>query len=114
LGKGFLQSAFFIDAGNIWTFKADVNRPGGQFSKNWYKEIAVAAGYGLRLDFDFFVIRFDVGVPLTNPALPQGARWIFQSRSPYLTEITTLTAKQREKLAAPFAPHLNIGIGFPF
>lgn len=114
LGTGFLQSAFFADAGNIWTFNDDVNRPGGKFSNSWYKEIAMSVGYGVRVDFDFFVVRFDLGIPLTNPALPSGSRWIFQSRAPYLAEIATLTQEQRDKLYGPFKPRLNIGIGFPF
>jgi hypothetical protein len=74
----------------------------------------MALGYGLRLDFEFFVVRFDLGIPFTNPALPEGSRWIFQSRQPYLDGINTLSTEQRKKLSAPFGPRLNIGIGFPF
>lgn len=114
LGSGFLKSAFFMDVGNIWTFNEDVNRPGSKFSNSWYKELGMALGYGLRLDFDFFVVRFDLGIPFTNPALPEGARWIFQSRQPYYDGINTLSDEQRKKISAPFSPRLNIGIGFPF
>ncbi|MGK0427045.1 MAG: hypothetical protein ACJAUR_001149, partial [Ulvibacter sp.] len=38
-------------------------------------EIAVASGLGLRYDFGFFVIRFDVGFKTYDPALPEGSRW---------------------------------------
>jgi len=114
LGTGFLKSAFFMDVGNIWTFNEDVNRPGSKFSSSWYKELGMALGYGLRLDFEFFVVRFDLGIPFTNPALPEGSRWIFQSRQPYLDGIHTLSEEQQKKLSAPFGPRLNIGIGFPF
>jgi hypothetical protein len=114
LGSGFFKSAFFMDVGNIWTFNEDTNRPGSRFSSSWYKELGMALGYGLRLDFEFFVVRFDLGIPFTNPALPEGSRWIFQSRQPYLDGINTLSAEQRKKLIAPFGPRLNIGIGFPF
>lgn len=114
LGSGFFKSAFFMDVGNIWTFNEDTNRVGSKFSSSWYKELGLAVGYGLRLDFDFFVVRFDLGIPFTNPALPEGARWIFQSRQPYLDDIMKLTEEQRKKISAPFSPRLNIGIGFPF
>ncbi|HLP56124.1 MAG TPA: BamA/TamA family outer membrane protein [Fluviicola sp.] len=114
LGSGFLKSAFFMDVGNIWTLNEDVNRPGSKISNSWYRELGLALGYGLRLDFEFFIVRCDLGIPFTNPALPQGARWIFQSRQPYIDEINTLTEEQRKKISAPFSPRLNIGIGFPF
>ena len=50
-----IQSALFVDAGNIWTNKEDNNRPNGEFSKNWLKQIAFAAGTGLRLDLEYFL-----------------------------------------------------------
>src|SRR3989344_136197 len=114
LGSGFLKSALFMDVGNIWTYNEDVNRPGSKFSSSWYKELGMALGYGLRFDFEFFILRCDIGVPFTNPALPEGARWIFQSRQPYYDGINTLTDEQRKKISAPFGPRFNIGIGFPF
>lgn len=114
LGSGFFKSAFFMDVGNIWTFNEDTNRPGSKFSGSWYKELGLALGYGLRLDFEFFIVRFDLGIPFTNPGLPEGARWIFQSRQPYIDGINTLSEEQRKKISAPFSPRLNIGIGFPF
>lgn len=113
-GKGLLQSAIFADAGNIWTFNEDINRPGSQFSKDWYRELGFAVGYGLRVDFEFFVVRCDIGVPLTNPAMPKGARWIFNGTSVYEQEISTLSEEQRKKLSAPYAVRFNVGIGFPF
>jgi outer membrane protein insertion porin family len=114
LGAGFLNSAFFMDVDNIWTLKEDVNRPGSQFSKNWYKELGLTFGYGIRIDFEFFIVRADLGIPFTNPALPYGARWIFQKREPYLEQINDLSEEERKKIPGPFRPRLNIGIGFPF
>ncbi len=114
VGGGFFKSAFFLDVGNIWTIEEDPNRIGSRISKNWYKELGLAVGYGLRLDFDFFVVRFDLGFPLTNPALSEGSRWVFQTRKHYLEEINQLSDLQKGKLSAPFQPKLNIGIGFPF
>ncbi|MDX2002053.1 MAG: BamA/TamA family outer membrane protein [Chitinophagales bacterium] len=74
----FLKGAVFADAGNIWTLRADSLRPGANFDiKRFYKEIAIGAGVGLRLDFNFFVIRADVAIPLRKPELPEGERWTF-------------------------------------
>ncbi len=58
----------FIDAGNIWTIREYENQPGGVFEfDKFYKQIAVAYGLGLRLDLDFFVLRFDGGMKAINP-----------------------------------------------
>lgn len=63
------QGALFIDAGNIWTIRDYANQPGGVFKFNrFYKQIAVAYGLGLRLDLDFFILRFDGGMKAVNPA----------------------------------------------
>ena len=61
--------AAFIDAGNIWTLRAYNEQPGGQFKFNeFYKQIAVAYGLGFRLNFDYFIMRFDMGMKAINPA----------------------------------------------
>lgn len=57
-----------MDAGNIWTLRDYKDQPGGKFEFNkFYKQIAVAYGLGLRLDLDFFVLRFDGGMKAVNP-----------------------------------------------
>ncbi|MES2590036.1 MAG: BamA/TamA family outer membrane protein [Bacteroidota bacterium] len=110
------KTALFIDAGNIWTSNYDVNRVGSQFSKNFYKEIAVTIGTGLRIDMSFFVIRFDLGLPLTNPALPNGEKWIFQKHPKYIQEgIDTYgEANYKAEMPKPFIPIPSFGIGYPF
>ena len=66
----------FIDAGNIWTFHKDESRPNGNFDfSRFYKEIAVSYGLGLRLDFDFFLIRFDTGMKAYNPQESGRRKW---------------------------------------
>lgn len=61
--------ALFVDAGNIWTLRNYADQPGGQFRfANILKEMAVAYGLGLRLNFDFFILRFDFGMKAVNPA----------------------------------------------
>ncbi|WP_294634001.1 BamA/TamA family outer membrane protein [uncultured Bacteroides sp.] len=62
------RGAVFVDAGNIWTLREYEDQPGGKFRFNtFYKQIAVAYGLGLRLDLDFFVLRFDGGMKAVNP-----------------------------------------------
>ena len=61
--------ALFLDAGNIWTLRNYADQPGGQFSfERILKDLAVAYGLGLRLNFDFFILRFDFGMKAVNPA----------------------------------------------
>lgn len=61
--------AFFIDAGNIWTIRAYEEQQGGQFKfGEFYKQIAAAYGVGIRLNFDYFILRFDMGMKAVNPA----------------------------------------------
>jgi len=73
---GALNSAFFIDAGNIWNVLDIVEDPRATFtSLADLKDIAVGTGTGIRYDFNFFVLRFDVGFKTYNPARPEGQRW---------------------------------------
>ena len=63
------DGAAFIDAGNIWTLRSYAEQPGGQFKiSEFYKQIAVAYGVGLRLNFGYFILRFDMGMKAINPA----------------------------------------------
>ena len=59
--------AFFVDAGNVWLLKKDIDRPNGYFTKDFYKQIAVGFGTGLRMDFTYFVIRTDLAMPIIDP-----------------------------------------------
>lgn len=63
------NAALFVDAGNIWTLRNYEEQPGGQFKwGEFYKQIAVAYGLGIRLNFDYFLVRFDMGMKAVNPA----------------------------------------------
>ena len=72
-----LEAALFLDAGNIWTIRDYAEQPTGVFHWNeFYKQIACNYGAGLRLDFDFFVIRVDMGIKLYDPGYPiKNERW---------------------------------------
>ncbi|MEQ6119527.1 BamA/TamA family outer membrane protein [Reichenbachiella sp. MALMAid0571] len=100
---GFVYGAIFVDAGNIWTVREDGSRPGAHFEfDRFYKEIAVGSGYGLRFDFNFLLMRFDVGMKIYDPSGPPGAKFIGDAgfKDP--------SYKNYERLV------FNIGIGYPF
>ena len=64
-----LGGALFVDAGNIWTLRQYKEQPGGQFSlRDFPSQIAVSYGLGLRFNFDYFIVRFDLGMKAINPA----------------------------------------------
>lgn len=63
------ELAAFVDAGNIWTIFDYETQPYGQLKWNeFYEQIALAYGVGLRLDLSFFVFRVDLGVKLYDPS----------------------------------------------
>jgi outer membrane protein assembly factor BamA len=71
-----VKAAFFVDAGNVWLLNKDENRPGAEFQFNSFmKQLAVGTGAGLRFDFDFFVLRTDVGLPLRKTYEDGNGNW---------------------------------------
>ena len=63
------SGAAFIDAGNIWTLRSYESQPGGQFRPSeLLDQLAASYGLGLRLNFDYFILRFDLGMKAINPA----------------------------------------------
>ena len=92
------EGAAFIDAGNIWTLRNYEDQPGGQFKfSELYKQIAAAYGLGLRLNFDYFILRFDMGMKAINPAYEtQEEHW----------------AIVHPKLSRDFAFHFAVGLPF--
>ncbi|MCL1938715.1 MAG: BamA/TamA family outer membrane protein [Candidatus Azobacteroides sp.] len=73
----WLEPALFVDAGNIWTIKDYPNQPDGLFRWNqFYKEIAVGIGFGLRFDLNFLLLRLDAGTRVYDPARDEGKRMV--------------------------------------
>ncbi len=65
-----VELGLFVDIGNIWTIRNYPAQPYGIFKfNNFYKELAAAYGLGIRLDFDYFLLRFDLGMKAHNPAI---------------------------------------------
>jgi outer membrane protein assembly factor BamA len=91
------KGAVFIDAGNIWTLSSESPYEGGGMSKNFYKEFAVNTGFGLRLDFNYFLIRVDIGIPILDPAYAEGDRWRWKKNGMKFSDMV-----------------INFGIGYPF
>ena len=113
---GFIHGAVFLDWGNVWSFQENRNTTSltepnqapwvgnTQFKlDNFYNEIGIGTGFGLRFDFSFLILRFDVGIKVHDPARPKGERFVLD----------------QAKFFRPFGTGtepviFNIGIGYPF
>ena len=63
------EIATFVDAGNIWTIRDYQGQPSGVFKfDEFYKQIAVAYGLGLRINLSFLLLRLDAGMKAYDPA----------------------------------------------
>lgn len=110
---GFVNGAIFVDAGNVWSFR-EVQLSGestakppwqgsAKFDKSFYRELGIGSGFGLRFDFSFLVLRFDVGIKVYDPGREKGDRFVLD----------------QFKFFKPFGvgkePVIyNVGIGYPF
>ncbi|MDR1593546.1 MAG: BamA/TamA family outer membrane protein [Prevotellaceae bacterium] len=75
------EGALFADAGNVWSLSSLDNREGARFSfSRFYKEIAMNTGLGLRLNFDYFILRLDSGFKIHDPGRPSGNRIILPNK----------------------------------
>ncbi len=99
----YIYGAFFIDAGNVWMQKdADAYGSEGVFGSDFYKQVAIGTGIGLRLDFSYLVLRFDLATPVRKPYLPENDRWV-------LKNFNLKDANWRSENLV-----LNIAVGYPF
>tara|TARA_B100000029_G_scaffold215832_1_gene213627 strand:- start:494 stop:3025 length:2532 start_codon:yes stop_codon:yes gene_type:complete len=74
---GKFKGALFMDVGNIWNVFDDVEDPAMKFDGlQDLNELAIGSGFGIRYDFNFFVIRLDVGFKTYNPSYEVGSRWL--------------------------------------
>ncbi len=94
---GYLKGAIFGDAGNIWNINNNETDPESRFfGLQSLKDIAIAGGFGLRVDFTYFIIRFDLAYKVYDPSKEGKYRWI-DLKNTKLTDGV-----------------LNIGISYPF
>jgi outer membrane protein assembly factor BamA len=107
-----LNGAFFVDAGNTWLRQKDPLRPGGDFQfDRFYKEIAIGSGAGLRADFGFFIIRFDVGLKVYDPKFDEDKRWVIGNL--FDAEWKRVYRENNSQRKYNFFT-FNLGIGYPF
>ncbi len=117
---GFVEGAIFLDAGNVWTFQPRVKLVNGQEVPNgnsqfklnqFYKEIALGTGFGLRFDFSFLILRLDVGMKMYDPAREPNDRFVLDRVrfwNPYATKNGDTYSNYKEPVI------YNVGIGYPF
>jgi hypothetical protein len=92
---GQLNGALFIDAGNIWNVLDNTENEDYIFNGlKSLENIAVGTGFGFRYDFNFFIVRLDLGFKTYNPALDENEKWFKEMR--FNKSV------------------LNIGINYPF
>lgn len=73
---GQLNGAVFGDVGNIWNVFDAVEDEAYTFNGlKSFRDLAFGSGFGLRYDFNFFVVRFDIGFKTYNPGRPENDRW---------------------------------------
>lgn len=90
------NGAVFLDVGNIWYLRdTEDSNPEDVFHfDSFYRQLGLNTGFGLRLDVSFVVLRFDLGIQLHNPGMPEGQRWIHNFKWDNMA--------------------LNFGVGYPF
>lgn len=103
-GSVNLKGATFLDIGNIWMISKDSVRAGAEFRiTNLYRDLAVGTGAGIRLDFSFFLVRLDWGIPIKVPYFTGNkSGW-------YLGEWDLGNSKWRRDNII-----WNVAIGYPF
>ncbi len=93
-----IKGALFIDAGNIWAINSADERPGSLFKiKDFYRQIAIGTGFGIRADLSYFIGRLDLGIKVRDPGTVDGPKWIPGYRKYQWSDLV-----------------LNFGIGYPF
>ena len=88
------NGALFVDAGNVWTYHRNESMPNAEFNFNtFYKQLAFDAGFGIRMDVSFLILRFDFAYAMRNPYPTEGSYWRFGQGNNF---------------------RLQAGIGYPF
>lgn len=116
-----LRGAIFSDIGNIWNTrnsKSDGSADSSQFQfKNVYKQTGISAGTGFRLDFNYFIVRFDLGFRIKRPELfYQNDGWKLPNINldDCLKKIFTRGTNDEYRRWRYENFNFTIGIGYPF
>lgn len=78
----YFEGAMFVDAGNIWMYRNFddsfyLPEDNAVFTNQFYKQVAVGGGLGLRIVTPFVLLRLDLATPFRKPWLPENERWVF-------------------------------------
>ena len=116
-----LRGAIFSDIGNVWNTrnsKLDGSADTSQFQfKNIYKQTGISAGTGFRLDFNYFIVRFDLGFRIKRPELfYQNDGWKLPdiNLDDCLKKIFTRGSNDEYRRWRYENFNFTIGIGYPF
>ena len=79
----WLKAALFTDVGNVWLLNKDAERPLANFDfTRFWNEFAIDVGAGIRLDFNYFVVRVDYGIGIRDPGISGSNKWYINKSSP--------------------------------
>ena len=92
-----LEGALFVDIGNVWNITKYEDRKGATLGADFYRQLAIGTGTGLRLDASFFLLRFDWGIKVSDPAKPENSRFVLFDNGKWMKHTV-----------------FNIAIGYPF
>ncbi|GAB2526314.1 translocation and assembly module lipoprotein TamL [Spirosoma aerophilum] len=101
----YIEAAVFVDAGNIWTYSNNAtfgDEVQAKFSPEFYRQIAIGTGVGIRIDLSYFLVRFDLATPLRKPYKTNGSEWV-------IDQIDFGSKDWRKQNLV-----LNIAVGYPF
>ena len=106
-GSYKIGSAVYTDIGNIWNIRDTKLDPAAGFKfDKLYKDIAVAVGTGIRIDFNYFIIRVDYALKMKDPTRLQNDGWL-DIRNLKWAEVKPNGVKVNNYA-------LQFGIGLPF
>jgi len=106
-GSYKIGSAVYTDIGNIWNIRNTELDPAAGFKfDKLYKDIAVAVGTGIRMDFNYFIIRVDYAIKMKDPTRLQNDGWL-DIRNLKWAEVKPNGVKVNNYA-------LQFGIGLPF
>lgn len=88
------HGALFVDAGNIWGTDKENELTLFKFGE-FYKQLGIGSGFGLRLDLTYLIVRLDLAYKIHDPSYPLGDRWQFDNLN-------------------ILKPRLAFGINYPF
>jgi outer membrane protein assembly factor BamA len=107
-----LKGAAFTDFGNVWRIRKTPTNPGGELQLNqFFNQLAIGSGAGLRFDVEYFIFRLDVGFKIKDPQFKSSEQWVIKN---------LFNKEFRDNYERTHNPdkyrivQYNFGIGMPF